>query len=94
MLRDILLQKGFSNRQCEVTELITKGLTNLEVSDQLFITEKTVCFHLRKIKTLLNLESRAQIIVWCLPHMAPTTSYPVTTSYNNETQSNIIQLFK
>src|SRR5690606_16589175 len=69
MLRDILIQKGLSNRESEVAELVTKGLSNKEVANQLFVTEKTVKFHLTNIYKKMNVKSRAQLIVWCLPHM-------------------------
>jgi DNA-binding CsgD family transcriptional regulator len=64
MLRDILIQKGLSNREAEVAELVSKGLSN-----KLFVTEKTVKFHLTNIYKKMNLRSRAQLIVWCLPHL-------------------------
>jgi DNA-binding NarL/FixJ family response regulator len=49
MLRDVLIQKGLSNRESEVAELVTKGMSNKEVANQLFVTEKTVKFHLTNI---------------------------------------------
>ncbi len=67
MLRDVLIQKGLSNREAEVAELVTKGLSNKEVANQLFVTEKTVKFHLTNIYKKMNVKSRAQLIVWCLP---------------------------
>lgn len=69
MLRDVLIQKGLSNRESEVAELVTKGLSNKEVANQLFVTEKTVKFHLTNIYKKMNVKSRAQLIVWCLPHL-------------------------
>ena len=69
MLRDILIQKGLSNRESEVAELVTKGMSNKEVANQLFVTEKTVKFHLTNIYKKMNVKSRAQLIVWCLPHL-------------------------
>lgn len=68
MLRDVLIQKGLSNREAEVAELVTKGLSNKEVANQLFVTEKTVKFHLTNIYKKMNVKSRAQLIVWCMPH--------------------------
>ncbi len=68
MLRDVLIQRGLSNREAEVAELVTKGLSNKEVANQLFVTEKTVKFHLTNIYKKMNVKSRAQLIVWCLPH--------------------------
>ena len=69
MLRDVLIQKGLSNRESEVAELVTQGLSNKEVANQLFVTEKTVKFHLTNIYKKMNVKSRAQLIVWCLPHL-------------------------
>ena len=69
MLRDVLIQKGLSNREAEVAELVSKGLSNKEVANQLFVTEKTVKFHLTNIYKKMNVKSRAQLIVWCLPHL-------------------------
>ena len=69
MLRDVLIQKGLSNRESEVAELVSKGLSNKEVANQLFVTEKTVKFHLTNIDKKMNVKSRAQLIVWCLPHL-------------------------
>ncbi len=92
MLRDILIQKGLSNREAEVAELVSKGLSNKEVANQLFVTEKTVKFHLTNIYKKMNVKSRAQLIVWCLPHLgfvesearveaaaAPVAATPVNT---------------
>ena len=69
MLRDVLIQKGLSNREAEVAELVSKGLSNKEVANQLFVTENTVKFHLTNIYKKMSVKSRAQLIVWCLPHL-------------------------
>ncbi len=69
MLRDVLIGKGLSNREAEVAELVSKGLSNKEVANQLFVTEKTVKFHLTNIYKKMSVKSRAQLIVWCLPHL-------------------------
>lgn len=69
MLRDVLTQKGLSQREAEVAELVSKGLSNKEVANQLFVTEKTVKFHLTNIYKKMAVKSRAQLIVWCVPHL-------------------------
>jgi DNA-binding CsgD family transcriptional regulator len=69
MLKDILTQKGLSHREAEVAELVSKGLSNKEVAGQLFVTEKTVKFHLTNIYKKMAVKSRAQLIVWCVPHV-------------------------
>ena len=78
MLRDVLIQKGMSNREAEVAELVSKGLSNKEVANQLFVTEKTVKFHLTNIYKKMNVKSRAQLIVWCLPHVGFVENEPRT----------------
>ncbi|MFK8138193.1 MAG: LuxR C-terminal-related transcriptional regulator [Bdellovibrionales bacterium] len=70
MLRDVLTQKGLSNREAEVAELVVKGLSNKEVANQLFVTEKTVKFHLTNIYKKMGVKSRAQLIVWCMPYQS------------------------
>lgn len=69
MLREFLIKKGLSNREAEVAELVSQGLPNKEVAAKLFVTEKTVKFHLTNIYKKMNVKSRAQLIVWCLPAM-------------------------
>lgn len=90
MLRDVLIQKGLSNREAEVAELVTKGLSNKEVANQLFVTEKTVKFHLTNIYKKMSVKSRAQLIVWCLPHLGfvekeeRATDNAITLQANNQ----------
>jgi LuxR family transcriptional regulator, positive regulator of biofilm formation len=66
-LTNVLIQKGLSNREAEIATLITMGLSNKEIGNQLFITEKTVKFHLTNTYKKMNVKSRAQLIVYCLP---------------------------
>lgn len=99
MLRDVLIQKGLSNREAEVAELVSKGLSNKEVANQLFVTEKTVKFHLTNIYKKMNVKSRAQLIVWCLPHLGFVESEiraennnqgaATTAAYNNNAAQTI-----
>ena len=70
MLKDILIKEGLSNREAEVADLVIQGLSNKDVANRLFVTEKTVKFHLTNIYKKMNVKSRAQLIVWCLPNMS------------------------
>jgi len=70
---NVLIQRGLSNREAEVATLVTMGLSNKEIGNQLFITEKTVKFHLVNIYAKMRLASRAQLIVWCLPYLGTNT---------------------
>ena len=86
MLRDVLIQKGLSNREAEVAELVSKGLSNKEVANQLFVTEKTVKFHLTNIYKKMSVKSRAQLIVWCLPHLGFVETEPTQPMRQEATQ--------
>ena len=73
-LQNVLIQKGLSNREAQVADLVTRGLSNKEIANQLFIIEKTVKFHLTNIYKKLFIKSRAQLIVYCLPHLTFTSA--------------------
>lgn len=47
-------------RQLEVTELLTAGLTNAEIAEQLFVSKKTVEHHVSAVFLKLGVESRAE----------------------------------
>jgi LuxR family maltose regulon positive regulatory protein len=51
-----------SQRELEVLQLITEGLTNREIGERLFIALDTVKGHNRRIFDKLNVENRAQAI--------------------------------
>lgn len=68
-LRDACVLKGLSDRETEIVKCVAKGITNHEAGKELFVTEKTVKFHLTNIYKKINVKSRAQLIVWALPHL-------------------------
>lgn len=53
-----------SEREKEVLQLISQGLGNKEISEQLFISESTVKNHLRNILDKLHLQNRMQLIAF------------------------------
>lgn len=60
-MRSVLILKfNLSNRETEVIELVSKGKKNSVVADELFVTEKTVKFHLTNIYKKMKVSSRAQ----------------------------------
>ena len=50
--------KGLTSRQIEVLKLLGKGLSNNEISNQLYISPKTVDHHVSAILAKLNVHSR------------------------------------
>lgn len=89
MLKDVLIKEGLSNREAEVAELVTQGLSNKEVANRLFVTEKTVKFHLTNIYKKMNVKSRAQLIVWCLPNMTFAEKPEMVIIENTTTSTNV-----
>lgn len=53
---------GLSNREAEILQTIASGLSNLEISDKLYISEKTVKAHINHIFKKLGVRSRTQAI--------------------------------
>ena len=51
-----------TKRELEVLRLIKKGLTNEEIGKQLFITERTVKFHITAILSKLNASNRTEAV--------------------------------
>lgn len=52
-----------SKREMEVAKAICSGMTNKQVADLLFISEKTVKSHVSNILLKLNLRDRVQLVV-------------------------------
>ncbi|MBI5748220.1 MAG: helix-turn-helix transcriptional regulator [Nitrospinae bacterium] len=53
---------GLSNRELEVLECISEGLSNKTISEKLFISEYTVKDHIKNIMRKMNVASRGEII--------------------------------
>lgn len=75
-LKLILIQKGLSNRQVDIGYLVTQGHSNLEICNQLGVTERGLKMQLARIYKTMHVKSRAQFIVWCLPHLGYSEVQP------------------
>jgi DNA-binding CsgD family transcriptional regulator/tetratricopeptide (TPR) repeat protein len=68
---------GLTRRQRQVAALVAAGKANREIAESLSISERTVESHVSAILATLGLQSRAQIVAWCLEHdLAPDPDLP------------------
>ena len=67
-----------TEREKEVLLCLVEGLSNKEIADRLFISDKTVKIHVSKIFKKLNVKSRSQVVIHAVQHqlvpIPPTTS--------------------
>lgn len=56
-------QYNLSGREIEVVQEIVLGQTNKECANRLFVTEKTIKFHLTNIYKKMGVKSRSALIV-------------------------------
>jgi predicted ATPase/DNA-binding CsgD family transcriptional regulator len=57
---------GLTEREREVVRLVAQGKSNGEIADALIVTKRTIETHINNILYKLNLNSRAQIVVWAV----------------------------
>jgi DNA-binding CsgD family transcriptional regulator/tetratricopeptide (TPR) repeat protein len=58
--RERALERGLSQREVDVLELLANGATDREIADRLFITEKTASHHVSHILTKLAVNRRGE----------------------------------
>lgn len=61
-----------TERETEVLDLLKKGWPNNRIAQELYLSERTVRFHLTNIYDKLNVSSRAEAISWALTQDAET----------------------
>ncbi|MDP9352896.1 MAG: response regulator transcription factor, partial [Chloroflexota bacterium] len=57
-----------TRREREIVGLITEGLTNRQIAQQLVLSERTVDTHTANLMRKLGLRSRAQVAAWAAQH--------------------------
>jgi len=57
-----------TERECDVLALIASGMSNREIAEKIFISEKTVKTHVSNILSKLHLEDRTQAAIYALKH--------------------------
>ncbi|HLO13536.1 MAG TPA: LuxR C-terminal-related transcriptional regulator [Anaerolineales bacterium] len=68
-----------TSRELEILQLLLAGHTNKSIAAQIYISEKTVEFHLDNIYTKIGVRTRMMAAVWALQHgisMAETREIP------------------
>jgi predicted ATPase/DNA-binding SARP family transcriptional activator/DNA-binding CsgD family transcriptional regulator len=60
-----------THREGEVAALITQGLPNRSIAEELYVSERTVEVHVRRILKKLGLRSRTQIAAWRAAQRSP-----------------------
>lgn len=55
-------------READVLNLMVKGLSNKDIAEQLFISDKTVKIHVSNILKKLSVKSRSQAIIYAIQH--------------------------
>ena len=68
-----------TRRAEEVAELVALGLTNREIAKRLFVSDRTVEWHIEQILNKLGFSSRSQIAAWVVRSQASGAG-PVQTS--------------
>ena len=55
----------------QIARLVANGLTNREIADRLFISERTAEGHIEQIRNKLGFSSRVQIAAWLVGQERP-----------------------
>ena len=61
VMRRVKIRPRLSSREAEVLELISDGLTNVEIAAHLYLSESTVRTYIRRLMEKLNLDNRAKL---------------------------------
>jgi len=59
---------GLTRREKDVLSCLVEGLSNKEIAERLFISDKTVKIHVSKIYKKLNVKSRSQAVINAVQH--------------------------
>jgi len=62
----LMVQAQLSTREQQVLDLIAKGKTNNDIAESLFISTRTVKFHVSSILSKLNVKNRTEAALWLL----------------------------
>lgn len=76
-----LLQRGLTKRQLEIVEAMTQNSTHKQIAEKLFISDKTVKFHLTLIYMKLKVKNKAELLMliyqWLERKEEPNKGLPI-----------------
>lgn len=55
-----------TRRECEVARLLATGMSNRQIAEQLYVSERTAESHVQNILTKLGFGSRSQVALWAI----------------------------
>jgi predicted ATPase/DNA-binding CsgD family transcriptional regulator len=68
-----------SRRETEVSQLVAEGLTNRQIAERLFLSERTAEYHVEQIRNKLGFHTRSEIATWLVgqrPAVPPPSNLP------------------
>jgi DNA-binding NarL/FixJ family response regulator len=61
-------QQSLTRREREIVDLVVQGLTNRQIAEELFLSEKTVENHIGRILVKMDLSSRTALAAYAIEH--------------------------
>ena len=61
-------QQRASEREVTVLAALTRGLSNRQIGEELWVSEQTVKFHLRNVYRKIDVKKRAEAVRWAYSH--------------------------
>ena len=61
-------QHALSPREAEILALISKGCSNFEIAERLYLSMNTVKSHIRAAYRKIGATTRTQAVIWCFHH--------------------------